>query len=240
MPETILLLIFVGLIAMAWIKPQREVVVLFLFNAGFILVTGLFPGAVLYDVNRLMLPVLPFLAVIAGAGFFFLARYLVERSQRIMILQRVKYLRAKLIGAASLLVLFPPAFDLIVYHPFELSYYNRLIGGIRGAHRHGLEVTYFMEAFTPEFLRSLNKELPPNAAINASFSNFMFEYYQKETRLRRDIRITENSDFDYYILLARQSSFSGFDHALFTTNPRPYNTFRLDGVPLISIYKAKR
>ena len=68
----------------------------------------------------------------------------------------------------------------------------------------------------------------------------MFEYYQKENRLRRDIRITENSDFDYYILLARQSSFSKFDHALFTTNPRPYNAFRLDGVPLISIYKAKR
>ena len=152
MPETILLLIFVGLIAMAWIKPQREVMVLFLFNAGFILVMGLFPGAVLYDVNRLMLPVLPFLAGIAGAGFFFLTRWLIEHSQRIMMLQRVKYLRAKLIGTVSLLVLFPPAFDLMVYHPFELSYYNRLVGGIRGAYERGLEVTYFMEAFTPNLL----------------------------------------------------------------------------------------
>jgi len=236
MPETILLLIFVGLIAMAWIKPQREVVVLFLFNAGFILVTGLFPGAVLYDVNRLMLPVLPFLAVIAGAGFFFLARYLVERSQRIMILQRVKYLRAKLIGAASLLVLFPPAFDLIVYHPFELSYYNRLIGGIRGAHRHGLEVTYFMEAFTPEFLRYLNQTLPPKAAVNASFANFMFQYYQKENRLRPDIQITDKQNADYYILLTRRSVWSKMEWQLFNNNA-PLAAVRLGDVPLVSIYK---
>ena len=239
-PETILLLIFVGLIAMAWIKPQREVMVLFLFNAAFILVMGLFPGAVLYDVNRLMLPVLPLLAAIAGGGFFFLARYLIERSQRIMILQGVKYLRPKLIGAVSLLILFPPALDLLAYHPYELSYYNRLIGGIRGAYQRGLEVTYFMEAFTPKFLKFLNEELPPNAVINASFSNFMFEYYQEENRLRRDIRITENSDFDYYILLVRQSNFSKFDRALLTTIPHPYDAFRFDGVPLITIYKAKK
>ena len=239
-PETILLLIFVGLIAMAWTKPQREVVVLFLFNAGFILVMGLFPGAVLYDVNRLMLPVLPFLAGIAGAGFFFLTRWLIEHSQRIMMLQRVKYLRAKLIGTVSLLVLFPPAFDLMVYHPFELSYYNRLVGGIRGAYERGLEVTYFMEAFTPKFIKYLNEELPRNAVINASISNFMFEYYQKENRLRRDIRITDKEDFDYYILLVRQSTFSKFERDWFTTIPHPYDAFRFDGVPLIMIYKAEQ
>lgn len=239
-PEAILLLIFVGLMATAWIKSQREVVVLFLFNAVLILIAGLFPGAVLYDVNRMLLPVLPFLAVIAGAGFFSLARCLIERSQKIMILQGVKYLRPKLIGGVALLILFPPALDLLAYHPYELSYYNRFIGGIRGAYRRGLEVTYFMEAFTPEFLRFLNKELPPNAVINPSLSGFMFAYYQRENRLRKDIRITDKEDFDYYILLVRQSTFSQFERALFTTTPRPYNTFRLDGVPLISIYKAKK
>jgi len=239
-PEAILALILVGLITIPWAKARREVMVLFLFNVVLILVTGLFPGAVLYDVNRLLLPVLPFLAVIAGAGFFFLARYLIERIQTIMILQRIKYLRPKLIGVLSLLVLIPPAFDLMVYHPFELSYYNRLVGGLRGAHRRGLEVTYFMEAFTPKFLKFLNEELPPNAAINASFSNFMFEYYQEENRLRRDIRITENRDFDYYILLVRQSIFSKFDSSLLMTIPHPYDAFRFDGVPLITIYKAKK
>ena len=84
----------------------------------------------------------------------------------------------------------------------------------------------------------LHREI--NAVINPSFSDFMFVYYQKENRLRKDIRITDKEDFDYYILLVRESTFSEFDHALFTTNPHPYDTFRLDGVPLISIYKAKR
>ena len=68
----------------------------------------------------------------------------------------------------------------------------------------------------------------------------MLGYLQKENRLRRDIRITDKGDFDYYILLARQSTFSKFEQSLFTTTPRPYYVLRFDGVPLISIYQAKK
>jgi len=238
-PETILVLILIGLVALVWVKPQREVMMLFVFNAMFILVMGLFPGAVLHDVNRLMLPVLPFLIGLASCGFFVLVRYLAERGQGISVLQRIHYLREKLIGAVFLLVLIPPVLDLLAYHPYELSYYNRLVGGIRGAYKHGLEVTYFTEAFTPQFLSFLNRQLPPNASINASFSNPIFEYYQKENRLRRDLRITDTKDFDFYILLARQSAFSKFDRSLFKTHPRPFYVYGLESVPLVSIYKAK-
>ncbi len=238
-PETILVLILIGLISLVWVKQQREVMVLFLFNAMFILIMGLLPGAVLHDVNRLMLPALPFLVGLASCGFFVLVRYLAERGQGITVLQRIHYLREKLIGAVFLLVLIPPALDLLAYHPYELSYYNRIVGGIRGAYKHGLEVTYFMEAFTPQFLSLLNRQLPPNASINASFSNPIFEYYQKENRLRRDLRITDTKDFDFYILLARQSAFSEFDRSLFKTHPRPLHVSGLESVPLVSIYKAK-
>ncbi|MFQ5542215.1 MAG: ArnT family glycosyltransferase [Candidatus Binatia bacterium] len=235
-PETILILILIGLIAIARLKAQREIMVLFLFNAAFILSMGLFPGAVLHDVNRLMLPVLPFLAGLASCGFFLLARYLTERCQALVVLQGIKHLRAKLIGALSLLVIFPPALDLFMYHPFQLSYYNRLVGGIRGANQRGLEVTYFMEALTPNFLQFLNRDLPPNAVISGGETNYMLAYYQMEKRLRRDIRITDDMNFDYYLLLNRRSMFGPFHRAL-ATGGRPYATVRLQGVPLVYLYK---
>ena len=34
-------------------------------------------------------------------------------------------------------------------HPYELSYYNELIGGPRGAWARGFELTYWYDAFNP-------------------------------------------------------------------------------------------
>ena len=198
---------------------------------------GLLPGAVLHDGMRQLLATLPFLAGLAGAGFSVIVRYLTERSKKTLALQRVKHLQPKLIGILYLLLLFPPALDLFAYHPYELSYYNRLVGGIHGAYRRGFEVTYFMEAYAPGFLRRLNKELPPNAQVNALFSNFMLLYYQKENRLRPDIRITDGEVFDYYILVNRRSIFTEKEDAFLASRPRIHDAWRLDGVPLILVFK---
>jgi len=238
-PVAILVLMLVGLIALIWARPQRETMNLFLFNAVFILVLGLIPGAVLHDVNRLMLPVLPFFVAIATFGFFIIARYLTKQCQTLGVFQGIQHLRAKLIGIVMLLILFLPALDLFNYHPYQLSYYNRLVGGVRGAYQRGLEVTYLMEAFTPDFIGSLNRELPQNAVVNASFANFMLIHYQKENRLRRDIQITAKRDFDYYILLNRQNALPKGDRLLIHNNPRPFASVQLRGTPLISVYRME-
>jgi len=239
-PEPILFLALAGIISMVWLKPQREIIALFLVNAGFVLVTGLFPGAVLHDVTRLMLPAMPFAVGLASCSFYVLVRYLTEGGWRITAIQRIAGLRAKVIGGLSFLLLFPAALDLFAYHPYELSYYNRLVGGIKGAYERGLEVTYFMEAFTPGFLQYLNGRLPPNATINASFSNFMFRYYQGEGLLRPDLKITDSHDFDYYILLNRRTTFSDADTAFLATKPVIHDAWRFNGVPFVYILEPRR
>ena len=235
-PEGILVLCLIGLIALIWASPRRETTVLFLFNAVFILVLGLVPGAVLHDVNRLMLPVLPFLGGLAGCGLFFLARFLTQQCQGILSLGKIQYLRAKLIGSVFVLALFPAVLGLVIYHPYQLSYYNWLVGGIRGAYQRGLEVTYQMEAITPNFLQYLNRELPPHATISARNANYIYEYYQKENRLRQDFRIITGADYDYYIFQNRVSMFTDFEKEL-VTNVHPYKTVRIYGVPIIYVYK---
>lgn len=236
-PETILLLSLVGVIALVRPNLHRPVMILFLLNTFTILGMGLLPGAVLHDGMRQLLSLLPFLAGLAGWGFVVLRSTLMEWSQKIAYLQHLPHLQQKLIGILYTLVLFPLTLDLFVYHPFELSYYNRLVGGIRGAYERGLEVTYFMEAFTPDFLDLLNRSLPQNAIINATFCNVMLEYYQKENRLRPDFVITDKKA-DYYILLNRQSTLGESTLRFLKTVP-PDEALRLDGVPLISIYKVK-
>jgi 4-amino-4-deoxy-L-arabinose transferase-like glycosyltransferase len=237
-PEIFLALAFVGVSSAVWLKPQRDFIILFVFNALFVPTLGLLPGAVLHDGVRQLMSALPFLGGLAGGGFFALAKYVGGQSQKFLALQRIRNLQPKLAGILFILFLFPPALDLFVYHPYELSYYNRLVGGIRGAFQRGLEVTYFMEAFTPEFLGRLNKELPPNAVINAAISNFMFEYYQQRGRLRPDIRISDEN-FEYVVLLNRRSVLGEGAKSLIE-NVQPHEALRLDGVPLILIYKVRK
>lgn len=238
-PETILFLCLAGIVSIFFLKAQRDAIMLFLVSAIFIPAMSLLPGAVLHDGMRQLLSALPFLAALAGVGFFFLTESLTRCSQRIAALRKIDHFKVKLMGVVYFLALVPPAVDLFTYHPYQLSYYNRFVGGVQGAYERGLEVTYFMEAFTPELLRRLNASLPPNAAINASFANFMFEYYQQENRLRPDIQITEEDDFDYYILLNRKSTFSERDLAFVATKPYLHDALRLDGVPLVLILKPR-
>jgi hypothetical protein len=96
-----------------------------------------------------------------------------------------------------------------------------------------------MEALTPDFLKFLNRELPQKTVINALVSNGMLTYYQAENRLRRDIQITYGEDFDFYIQFNRRSAFTDFDRAI-SGRVRPYVSFNLYGVPLVSIYQSEQ
>jgi 4-amino-4-deoxy-L-arabinose transferase-like glycosyltransferase len=237
-PETILGLGLIGIFAMVRNRPERKVIMLFLFNALFILVMGTLPGAVLHDGMRQMLSVYPFLVALSGTGFFFLLLALNDWSERQKWTQQTKHIRAKLGAALTVLFLFPPLVDLILYHPFELSYYNRFVGGFRGAYDRGLEATYFMEAITPGFLNHLNRKLPSNAVVNGLFSSFMLEYYQKEGKLRSDIKVTDKEPSDYTVVLNRRSILSQKRQAFMDQNVKPYASVSLGGIPLVMVYET--
>jgi hypothetical protein len=240
-PETILCLALAGILATMRNKPERPVLALFLINAVFILVLGLLPGAVLHDGMRQILSIYPFLVALATAGFCSLVEFLSARARRLAALEAIGNLKAKLASALAVLLLSPAAIDLGLYHPFELSYYNRLVGGIRGAYDRGLELTYFMEAITPEFLGYLNRTLPPNAVVNGLFANFMLEYYQKEGLLRRDIRITSEEKFDYAVVLNRRSSVNSLpSRQVEFMKEKPQASVSLAGIPLVMLYRTAR
>ena len=238
-PEPLLALAFIGLGSIPWSK-QRSATLLFLGNTAFVLLMGLLPGAVLHDGVRQMLSALPFLAGLASAGFYVLTTSLLNLARGTMRFQQIANLRAKIIAIWFLLLCFSPALDLYLCHPFQLSFYNRLVGGVRGAYERGLETTYFMEAFTPSFLQTLNERIPKNATINASFASFMLDYYQKEGRLRRDLKITNEKPSNYYVLLNRRSTLSPQERSLINGKSEPYVAVTIAGVPLVSVFEFEK
>jgi hypothetical protein len=214
-------------------------VVLFLANAAFVLLLGLLPGAVLHDGVRQVLSALPFIAALAGAGFYTLATEVQRFAQRNLASRPIDHVKTKVTVILLVLLCFSSALDLYLSHPFQLSFYNRFVGGIRGAYARGLETTYFMEAFTPAFLRTLNENIPADASLNASFANSMFVYYQREGLLRQDIKITNDRAFDYFVLLNRRSALSPKERYLIDSTAKPYVSITIAGVPLVSAFEFK-
>jgi Dolichyl-phosphate-mannose-protein mannosyltransferase len=238
-PEPVLLLAVIGMFSIFWRRVRRPAIVLFALNAVFLIALGLLPGAVLHDGVRQLLSGLPFIVALAGVGFYTIARSLRSIGDGEPF-RTIKNGAAKITGTLILVLLFPPVLELYLLHPFELSFYNRLVGGVRGAYERGLEATYSMEAFTPTFLAALNGTLPHNAVLNASFANFMFLYYQKEGRLRADIKFTDTWPFNYYVLLNRRSVLQPRDRLLFSHFEQAYLSVNLAGVPLVGVFAGKK
>jgi hypothetical protein len=239
-PETILLLALVGLGFVPSRQENRAAIVLFALNALFVIGLGIMPGAVLHDGVRQLLSALAFFAALAGGGFHAVTRWASILAQRSSRLRRVANLETKTVAILFLLLSFSPLVDLYLCHPFQLSYYNRFVGGIRGAYDRGLEMTYFMEAFTPAFVNELNQKLPTNAVINASFANFMFTYYKKIGLLRSDIDITAGKRFDYFVLLNRRSVLPPRENQLVNGSVRPHLSVGVAGVPLVAVFAFKQ
>jgi 4-amino-4-deoxy-L-arabinose transferase-like glycosyltransferase len=84
-------------------------------------------GVPVYDGERLFLHVFPAWALLIGRGFGWLWSHFITQKRRILL--------------AGFLV--AQGYGVITLHPFGLSFYNILVGGLPGAERLGLELTYW-------------------------------------------------------------------------------------------------
>lgn len=100
-----------------------------------------------YDGERLFLHVFPAWALLAGLGFGRICEHLSDVR-----------LRRGLIGLLAL-----QGLGVVLIHPFGLSHYNLLVGGLPGAERLGLEVTYWSDAIDDVLLDRLARAAPRDA-----------------------------------------------------------------------------
>lgn len=98
------------------------------------------------DGERYLLPAYPFAALLMMDALDRAIRYLRTALPPARLL-----LRRTCLAILTVLGLLA-AGDTIRYHPYQLSYYNSLIGGLAGAHLAGYEVAYWWEALNDDSL----------------------------------------------------------------------------------------
>jgi 4-amino-4-deoxy-L-arabinose transferase-like glycosyltransferase len=108
------------------------------------------PGTPKHDGIRLLSSAWPFIILLSMTGCRWLQGVLPQRFKAGMA-----------VAALSLLL---ASSDVTAYHPYELSYYNRFIGGTKGAQDKGFIVSYWYDAFNRDFFRKVS-EITGNQAV---------------------------------------------------------------------------
>lgn len=198
-----------------------------LLQVGFFLSLMALPGSPNHDGVRLFLPMFPFIAVLGGLGFARLVGFVRDRVD-----EYGTVLGGLLLGV----VFFLPAWWQTTHvSPYYLSYYNELIGGLPGAARAGMDVSYWYDAMTPEFLARVEQEVPEGAIVGTWPTWKYFEELQAMGRLSSDIRIGRELPTQYLLLLARKSTLWPPFLDVYE-NVQPVLAVELDGVELAGLY----
>ncbi|MCX7919609.1 MAG: glycosyltransferase family 39 protein [bacterium] len=218
---------------------------LLLFNIGFFLIFFALPGTLVIDGVRYFLPIFPMLAIFAGQGFAEI------RSKMLASKTNIAKLTFQFINLIIVVIVFLlPLVSIATYHPYQLSYFNELVGGLKGATKLGFETTYWGEVITQKEIDWLNRNLPFQAKVKIlpvypanhapvaalSFYPDVVVYYQQRGIIRSDINFFADPPYDYFILISRQGLFTPFDWRLYQEEQPTYRT-ELFGVQLLGIYK---
>ncbi len=196
----------------------------------FLLVNALAPLAVVafltpckYDGVRLFLPAFPFLCAVAAIGV-----------QEVCTLPQAPWARRAAAGACAAVFLLTFASSTYRYHPFQTSYYNELLGGVRGAAEKGFETEYWGNAYV-KLIPWLQRH--PGVPLWVPINYDSLKIYQ-DLGVLPALRLTGRAQAEYLVLLVRQGR---FDEELwrFYRTEKPVCSVALLGQPLVNVYRLR-
>jgi 4-amino-4-deoxy-L-arabinose transferase-like glycosyltransferase len=197
--------------------------------------TVAFLGTPKYGGVKLFLPFFPFLALLGGMGVQFAAEKVLG------FIKKASLKPVAEIGLAAVLII-PGGIGLAKVHPYELSYYNVLIGGLPGAANTGMERQYY-DVFYRPLVDWMNLNLPAGAAVTFLPNNKEYvrsaPWYRRDGILRADLRITQFNDAQFLVLtheerwpewpeLKRRYSILPVVHEI-----------SVEGVPLLTVFRLR-
>jgi 4-amino-4-deoxy-L-arabinose transferase-like glycosyltransferase len=243
-----------GIVGTAWslrVRAARPFGILLGLGVVVQLVLPAIGGSMVYDNERLFMPVFPCIAALAGLGL--------DRVRRRVgaLLRRVRARRlAGAIPAFVIAVAFAPHLAVTaVMYPHLLSYYAASVGGLRGATRLGFETTYWCETYAAA-LSYLNAHAQPGDTVWVEpWSHDVLLYYQAHGQLDPSLRISrlpeapsffldaslETADValeeaDYAVIQYRQTRFEEYRIPDYLRGRTPAYRVSREGVPLLDIY----
>jgi hypothetical protein len=260
-PVGLLALGVVGLVHVGRHMRSEPAGTLVVFQWAVLLIVRALPGVPPHDGIRLFLPSFAMLAALMGLGCQSLlcCRSLSDGWNWVPCLRlpwacsrKREHGTRRKDGAPSVvlrilvvLVYTGSATSLLWYAPQWLSYYNLLIGGLRGATALGMEPTYYWDALDQPVLAWLERHTRPGDTIRfGSAPPENLALLRRWGVLRRDDREKGPGRFTWYVIQRRPSAWEPWDEWL-VTHGRPsfqktirsggWGPWRLD-VPLIDVY----
>ena len=260
LPPTILIAILVGSLD----RRNFQLAGFCLLNAAVLYLALMVPSAPMHDGVRLILPAVPFFAVLGGLGTARIATGI----------GRLPTLRGddrKLVpGLLVTLAIFLPALAAVVRtHPFQLSYVNLFVGGVAGAERRGLEITNIKDVLSQEVLDDLADVIPGGSVIDPGFLLEEFCFNQTLGRAPRDwvfetswpsliegrpdlalacegteVRAPTVIDREpraaaYLVQYARKAMWRPIDWAVHLQEHSPAYELSVEGVPLLRVFRLR-
>lgn len=181
------------------------------------ILAAIISGAVLFDNFRQFLFVIPAVFVFVAVG--------IDR-----ILEKLRY---PAVNIPLMLLFVLPVFNAIQkLHPYQYSYYNAGVGGIRGAYRH-YELDYWCTSYLDAF-EYINQQLSENVTLDVWGADRTAEYYAradiKVVKIDEEI-LMEYDDTSFVLLPTRRN----IDWSIPDQNTE-LESVELLGIPLAKIY----
>jgi len=180
-----------------------------------------------FDGERLFLPVLPLVAMAAGMGLAWIAKKGIP-----------------LAAVAVVVSLVSPAAEFFVYEPYGMSYFSPAVGGLPGAERLGMEVTYYGEAVDPAAFAAVNSRAREGQRIayGPMFKKLPWRMPLEFMRfgfLRVKLApVSPAEDWDYLIFVNRGGSITDADKAALAKGTVIHEN-RLLGVTLSEVLERR-
>ena len=197
--------------------------------AAILAVLGLFSTNVpVYDGERLFLLVFPLWALLIGDGF---AR----------IWDHLSGSRGRGVLVAFLLL---QGYGVVAFHPFGTSYYNLLVGGLRGADRLGLERAYWSEAVDRTLLARLAREAAPgeSAALAPTLAPDQGKVVTGRDLARRKLILGDEPEADRadWLVVSYRTAYWSEATRRFVAEGEVVAVRSRQGVPLAALVRRKR
>lgn len=195
---------------------------------AFILINALTPllavalNRAKYGGERLFLPAFPFICIIAGIGLFWIFR------------SAKKIRLEKLCVVVYFVLLCLTTYNgVIKTHPYQIAYYNEIIGGVDGAEKKGFETMYFSGTLLA-FVPWLNEHPDSTVYLHRAYRK-SFLFYQRLGVISNTISLGDMQNSDYMLLESRQG---WFDDEIwrYYKQEKPIYSVMLSKTRLASVY----
>ena len=205
---------------------------LWVLNWAVLMVVRALPMTPGHDVERLLLPSMLSLAVLAGLGVAAIIRWGGDRPR--------SRIAAGLLG---LIAVGEGVTGIAQLYPYSLSYYNAALGGLKGAERNGFELTYYWDTLGPEFLdwvadRDRASAEPPELRFPSNLVTLPYLRYWGLLPARLRIVPFDQAENPPYVVQRRKGLHMATEWWL-EKNAKPIFTVHRQGVDLLRVYSPE-